>query len=1238
MKKIYPALRYFNLQSKIFKTVFLFLLILNLANDNEVCSQMCSAPPISPSSYISVDPPTFRWYVVIAGSCGPVLIGSSTECPINSNFPPPAFGSFPLSDTCYLMSNSQWNSVFGLNTQYCWGTHVINGGFIWQTGGYVLRLPAVLPQVSLLFPSNADTQISVTPRINWINIDSANNYTLRVYSDACCISTVFDTTLALNAVTVPFGRLSGNSRYYYRVKSYRVSGEGPFSDPYYFNTWQGQIPNLLTPANNSEGTSLTPVLDWDDIAGPLEHRVQVSTNISFSSLILDISGLSVSNFIIPAGVLTNNTIYYWRTASRTSSGWTPFSKGWMFKTYSIPDPVVLTYPVNNSIELPTTLTFKWKKAGETLSKVNPVTGLKGKFSKLDLIDKYWFELVTDTVTMAGLISDNNITDTSKFISGLSKAKTYYWHVKANNDLGWGPFSGWWKFTTVIGPPQAPLLAFPPNNSFPQFLNLQFRWNRSIEFSAKGIGENNSDLILNKPVYKFSDAVSLYCFELTEDTVSLNGILRDSTLIDTVKTLNLSVNSKTYYWRVKAKNEFGWGVYSNWWKFITIPAEYGWALAASNINVNISGISFVDVSNGWLCQNSNGYVYKTSDGGSNWSVIFQDYGLTAQSICFTDLNNGQIASRGGGSWNYPWWSTMNGGTYWMPMLYMNYQSSNFVSVASTPEGIWQVGTLTTQGSYITYPAIISAGTEHLLSHNIGLNRVRGGKNNAWIVGNQGLIYRSLTQLYVGEDINLNGISFNDVNTGYIVGGSNLYKSTNNGTNWFKLFPLIGASYNDVYFANKDTGWVACSLSGEGVILGTTNGGSSWGLQYKGPYAGSEFNFVENKYGWLLCGNSILRTTNVSGAQLVPPVLLQPVNGAIAQSLTPLLDWEDSQNALLYRIQLSTDSLFEGLLIDDSSLSVSNYDVQPGLLQYYTEYYWRVSVKKYSSWTNFSGKFRFRTFGVPVSVVLNYPSNNSTGIPTALTFSWFSAISSKKLTPSESAERNSYDLFINNRKFITGNYWFELTSDTVSLTNLITDSLLTDTLKSISGLSYSNSYFWRVKGKNEAGWGAFSNWAKFTSTSGAPVLQYPGNNQAEVLVTPLLNWIDVPDALKYRVQVSAFSNFSTLWIDDSTAVISQLQVNPGVLAYNSLYYWRVKTRNAAGWGEYQTSPFRFFTQVNPPPPVPVLAAPLNNATGVSATPLIDWNDATGAVKYRLQVSAVSDFSTMLINDSSITVSNY
>jgi hypothetical protein len=54
----------------------------------------------------------------------------------------------------------------------------------------------------------------------------------------------------------------------------------------------------------------------------------------------------------------------------------------------------------------------------------------------------------------------------------------------------------------------------------------------------------------------------------------------------------------------------------------------------------------------------------------------------------------------------------------------------------------------------------------------------------------------------------------------------------------------------------------------------------------------------------------------------------------------------------------------------------------------------------------------------------------------------------------------------------------------------------------------------------------------------------------------------------------------------------------------------------------------------PAVPVLAAPLNGAVGVTTTPALVWGTVAGATLYRVQVSTVSTFATTTTDDSTLT----
>ena len=263
----------------------------------------------------------------------------------------------------------------------------------------------------------------------------------------------------------------------------------------------------------------------------------------FSSLIVNDSTLTSTSRIVSG--LSQLTTYYWRVNAKNSGGTSGWSPVWNFRTKGIPTIVTLLLPPNNAVNIPATYTFRWSKAYDQTNKL--------------FVSNYWFELVTDTVSMSNLLRDSSLTDTSRIVTGMSSNTTYYWRVKAKNEIGWGNFAQWFRFTTVLIAPAAPLLVLPLNGSYNQTSTVRFTWNKSLYAAS-------------------------YRLQVSLDSLFTNMVVNDSTLTDsTIVVTNLTTN-KYYWWRVNAKNVIGTSPYSAVWKFGTffvglnqsgteIPKEY-----------------------------------------------------------------------------------------------------------------------------------------------------------------------------------------------------------------------------------------------------------------------------------------------------------------------------------------------------------------------------------------------------------------------------------------------------------------------------------------------------------------------------------------------------------------------------------------------------------------------------------------------------------------------------------------
>ncbi len=79
-------------------------------------------------------------------------------------------------------------------------------------------------------------------------------------------------------------------------------------------------PILISPPDNSIGIPLNPLLDWSDVANATTYRVQLSANLSFSPLLVDVGLLGVSQYQMPTGILANDVTYFWRANATNGLG------------------------------------------------------------------------------------------------------------------------------------------------------------------------------------------------------------------------------------------------------------------------------------------------------------------------------------------------------------------------------------------------------------------------------------------------------------------------------------------------------------------------------------------------------------------------------------------------------------------------------------------------------------------------------------------------------------------------------------------------------------------------------------------------------------------------------------------------------------------------------------------------------------------------------------------------------
>lgn len=144
-----------------------------------------------------------------------------------------------------------------------------------------------------------------------------------------------------------------------------------------------------------------------------------------------------------------------------------------------------------------------------------------------------------------------------------------------------------------------------------------------------------------------------------------------------------------------------------------------------------------------------------------------------------------------------------------------------------------------------------------------------KNTGYAAGYPGIILKTTdggntwNKQVSGITTLIKRIKFPDPETGYAAssydnGSAIILKTTNAGVTWTSK-SLAAGDVNDIHFIDSETGW---AIGSNGTVYNTTNGGSSWQLQYSDMYNALWAVFFSDKHnGWVSgYGGNLLHTSN------------------------------------------------------------------------------------------------------------------------------------------------------------------------------------------------------------------------------------------------------------------------------------------------------------------------------------------------------------------------------------------
>ena len=291
-----------------------------------------------------------------------------------------------------------------------------------------------------------------------------------------------------------------------------------------------------------------------------------------------------------------------------------------------------------------------------------------------------------------------------------------------------------------------------------------------------------------------------------------------------------------------------------------------------------GIDFTDARHGWACsEGDHSVLFTTADGGRRWRQVLS---LPAfefiTAVRATDGATATLASSDTSAYSLQpesFWHgitclrhTSDGGRSWSVSRVGS--AATCAALAGAGQRWCAVGSaiLSSQDAAATWQSE-SSGQQYMLSQGIAVSA-----DDLWAVDTEGALLHSTDGATWVEQPqparwaqSLSGVSFPDVQDGWVVGatGTNSYvgnglilHTADGGATWSPQSLSVGFALDGVDFVDANNGWAIsddysdATPDASSPIEHTTNGGSTWTPEWLSDCLGSTaIDFLDSASGWV-----------------------------------------------------------------------------------------------------------------------------------------------------------------------------------------------------------------------------------------------------------------------------------------------------------------------------------------------------------------------------------------------------
>ena len=810
----------------------------------------------------------------------------------------------------------------------------------------------------------------------------------------------------------------------------------------------------------------------------------------FNGIITNVNMLTQSSYVLTRSTLSSLMIFMFHPKTTPPTTPTPG----------------LTFPSNGAVGVDTNVTFMW----------TPVTGLL-----------QWSHIqVAKDSSFTKLVVNDTVSVDSQVVRLAPKTK-YYWRVQSIGSYVWSCYQGSpSSFITTVSPPAVPTLLAPPANDTTVATHPTFRWNKvpnadnyRVQVSAN---QNFTTTILDTSITDttlqagtFQNCISYFWHVVANtgavssgysspprkftvvsvipaaprpssprngDTVQIpttlhwtpldpcsktfhvqvaadsnfSVLLTDITITDTTTQLSSLQNCVSYYWHVGAGGAAGASAYSETRKFTGTPAVPAVPpLVSPNNNDTVQTTPTLHWTLSDPCTKSFRLQVARD---SNFSVIVLDTTLTDTTLQMNPLSNclsyyWHVAAKnpvkGQGSYTNKRKFVVIPVIPSPPQLVL---PNNTDTVQVTPTLRWTSSDLCTKSYHLQLATdsnflvstvvfdTVTSGTTYSFGTQLQTGTIYFWRVSAvGSAGPSGFAMRHFLTVTIGPPAVPVAISPLDnassVPLAPVFKWSAVYQADT-----YRLQVALDLQFKLLVYDDSlitDTSKQIPAISSCSQFY--------WRVQSKNVVAMSAFTSPRS-FGTVV---------------FIPatPSVVSPRDGSTGVGLLPTFTWTRSYCTSTYYLQVAFDQNFDNLVYNDSTIADTLKQI-PAVASC-SQYYWRVRAKNTTGTSPFTAAQAFQTVVLPPDAPrLFRPRNDSMFVPNQPMLSW-------------------------NGPNCTTNYELQVATDSGFANKMVDDSTIQITSwQQFSYFDGRTTYYWRVRGHNESGWGAWSQIWHFKITFVGP----------------------------------------------------------------------------------------------------------------------------------------------------------